>query len=665
MPIIPMLPTGPLANAGGAVLDTQRRPTVSNGAKSQAVGALADAGKMPDLPMSLAENPGLHAIGRALQQGGDVIGALAIKRKEAESDVQVANADNAMASHEAEFETWKTQNPDPAGWDKEWATRASAFKNQLLGNEKLNDGARAVIDLRSTRWAGQSQANVAMSAAKQTFALAKSAFAASADAAIESQDFNKLDETLKTGLQKGYFFPHEAENWHQQFVKVGEQRVKQAEAGKERAQYEALAAPAITDPLKWLEENKEPWAGKEVQWQKIKNVADARKQEGTGAAVSDLADSIDSGDFTVPAEIDAFAAQNPFMTPVLVEHAKKLLGQRDVAAAKLDMQQNGTRNAVDMSHKALAYDRESDPDGVEYFSLKEELNSRVPSDRQGEISKILDQKFGGRERPEKLRPEIKQNISKSLNVTFDGEQGAIPWKKKEWVTIKKSDGSVVMKDGQPKVALDKNGNRQFTWRIDPAARQRAIDAQTKIEIGIDDWAKDNPDKASNPAEVQKQLQRLLPEGTRAGIMNLLQKKAPSAAPEFRGFSDASDLKDKLPAGLRPHAQDFIDAAKETGLNPRALAAISALETGGGTSKAFREKLNAMGISDNSGPTTQKSVRDSIFAQARTLARANGPYARARTLAEVGAIYAPPGAGNDVHGTNAGWSEGVHAWMARL
>ncbi len=121
----------------------------------------------------------------------------------------------------------------------------------------------------------------------------------------------------------------------------------------------------------------------------------------------------------------------------------------------------------------------------------------------------------------------------------------------------------------------------------------------------------------------------------------------------------------LPKDLAPYAQDFIDAGKETGLDPKLLAAISMHETANGTSSAFRNKNNAMGISDNSGPTQQNSVRDSIFRQARTLANPNGPYRGVQTLADLAKVYAPVGAGNDPRGLNGGWSQGVQANLQRL
>jgi hypothetical protein len=87
------------------------------------------------------------------------------------------------------------------------------------------------------------------------------------------------------------------------------------------------------------------------------------------------------------------------------------------------------------------------------------------------------------------------------------------------------------------------------------------------------------------------------------------------------------------------------------------------ETANGTSKAFRDKNNAMGISDASGPREMASVEESINRMARVLA--GGTYANANTLDEIGNIYAPIGAGNDPTSLNSYWPGGVASHYARL
>ncbi len=124
----------------------------------------------------------------------------------------------------------------------------------------------------------------------------------------------------------------------------------------------------------------------------------------------------------------------------------------------------------------------------------------------------------------------------------------------------------------------------------------------------------------------------------------------------------------LPEGLRPHAAAFNAAGAKYGVDPRALAAISIHETGGGTSSAFKNKNNAMGISDNSGPIEAGSVEASIDKMARLLAagaKGEGPYAGKTTIGQIAGTYAPVGASNDPRGLNGSWASGVGANMAKL
>jgi len=132
---------------------------------------------------------------------------------------------------------------------------------------------------------------------------------------------------------------------------------------------------------------------------------------------------------------------------------------------------------------------------------------------------------------------------------------------------------------------------------------------------------------------------------------------------IRGFKEAPTLADKLPDGLAPYASTFIEAARENNLDPYALAAISMHETANGTSKAFKNKNNAMGISDAKGPREMASVEDSINKMARVLA--GGTYSNANTLDEIGNIYAPIGANNDPTSLNSYWPGGVASNYARL
>lgn len=141
--------------------------------------------------------------------------------------------------------------------------------------------------------------------------------------------------------------------------------------------------------------------------------------------------------------------------------------------------------------------------------------------------------------------------------------------------------------------------------------------------------------------------------------------AGNASAPFAGVGGNQDWAAKLPPALRNLAPHFQAAGQRFNVDPKFLAAISMLETGKGTSNAFRNKNNAMGVSNSRGPISFGHPAESIYKMAETLSRRNGPYGRASTIAQIGRIYAPPGAGNDPNGTNGYWPSGVSKYFQML
>jgi hypothetical protein len=124
----------------------------------------------------------------------------------------------------------------------------------------------------------------------------------------------------------------------------------------------------------------------------------------------------------------------------------------------------------------------------------------------------------------------------------------------------------------------------------------------------------------------------------------------------------------LPEPLQPYATAFNTAGAKYGVDPRVLAAISMHETGNGTSNAFRNKNNAMGVSNNSGPVDTGTVEASIDKMAALLAagqQGKGPYAGKTTIDQIAGTYAPVGAENDPRGLNSSWTTGVSKHLQQL
>ncbi|RHW33319.1 conjugal transfer protein [Neobacillus notoginsengisoli] len=131
-----------------------------------------------------------------------------------------------------------------------------------------------------------------------------------------------------------------------------------------------------------------------------------------------------------------------------------------------------------------------------------------------------------------------------------------------------------------------------------------------------------------------------------------------------GGIDASSLNRYLKGALQGTGEHFVEAGKQYSINPALLAAISIHETGNGSSNAARYKFNVAGMMGKSGLKTYSSVRDSIFDMARNL-RKNYLDEGKLTISQIGAKYAPIGAGNDPTNLNNHWVTGVNRQFASL
>lgn len=135
--------------------------------------------------------------------------------------------------------------------------------------------------------------------------------------------------------------------------------------------------------------------------------------------------------------------------------------------------------------------------------------------------------------------------------------------------------------------------------------------------------------------------------------------------EWRGYvaTDVEALRSQLPDSAKHLAGSFVEAGQKYNMDPLFLVSISKLETANWTSNAFINRGNAMGISNAAGVVNQSSARQSIMNQAASLAGAPGTggyYNAANTVGQVGPIYAPVNAANDINGTNGTWATLVGA-----
>ncbi len=262
-------------------------------------------------------------------------------------------------------------------------------------------------------------------------------------------------------------------------------------------------------------------------------------------------------------------------------------------------------------------------------------------------------------------------------------------------TASPKDQSIVSKDagkaeGQNPINFDSwKTMRKGTSSNDVKSLQRTLNKELGLSL------KDDGKFGSKTLDAVKQFQEkhnLNPDGiVGSQTRGAMQGNPPGEAPKVEGgpqkvgettpgqatqaktdavpgegrFAVDPKFKEKLPAPLQGLADKFQQAGQKYNVDPKFLAAISMMETGKGTSSAFRNKKNAMGVSNSKGPIRFNDPAESIERMAKGLANPKGYYRKATTINQIGRIYAPPGAGNDPNGTNGHWPAGVSKYYKQL
>lgn len=138
-------------------------------------------------------------------------------------------------------------------------------------------------------------------------------------------------------------------------------------------------------------------------------------------------------------------------------------------------------------------------------------------------------------------------------------------------------------------------------------------------------------------------------------------------PEVSADADSSNLEQKLPSAMKGLGPVFQKYGKQYDIDPNLLAAVSMHESAKGTSRAFRQGNNAMGVSNSSGPVNFDSLEDSIATQARKLGTSSmyKTFRQTGRLGDLASVYAPIGAENDPYSLNKDWVGGVAKYYKQL
>ena len=489
-----------------------------------------------DVRGAMAADLGQAKMGEAIADAGSYLSQLAVKQMQAINVTKVAEAQDIMAEAEANMKVAMLKEPDELKWEG-IATEHATMAQGRISKMALSPVAKQQVDSDFSRWQAHRTGQVKVDSARQSFDKVTTKLKNQLTLNMERQDPEGFADNLMGGKQLGILTDEDIELQQLKYAERGKQLLAEKEADDyKNGVTAAVAVAAASGEQAALGELERGAMGNlnALQKERVRSAIQSVARDRAQTIIGEVTEDIVNG--TLEDESQIKAINSPHMTPALKKHAMDILRDFNADEARKDREVNGVRNAVELRRKVKDYDSSTDPDRIKYFTLVKEIGSRADQTSAGELTGELYQKYGGKPPKMQVRPEIEQNVSQSLDITFDPEIGAIPWRRK-----------VPVLDGKGKPVLDSNDNPKFTMVDDLAAKQQALDAQTVIEIEMSKWFALHPDKAGDIGAVQEALQLALPNGTRMaallGIQREKQSKSVNAVPPNLGAEG-----DRGPAG---------------------------------------------------------------------------------------------------------------------
>ena len=452
-------------------------------------------------------------IGQAVANVGQAVTGLLLERNKSINHLKELEATEAMDLEEQAIAADIAKEPDTTKWIGIAEGRMKTLNDSLL-KQDLSPDAREAISSKFQRWSQRQATVTQISSATKVFELESEKMEATLIRAFDKGDMATV-QTIGQNMR-------DTGRWSESKLATIEGKMKErAEYNIKKAKADAFDAAEDT-AIKTATENGEEATIKALDSgafgthspSNLERLRSSIKQTANGRAsevIDDVANGIAGNVYSTDEHIDAY--ESVHFTPALRKKAKDMLKNRDAQAEALDREVNGVRNAVEMRQKVKDYNPSQDVDRTKYFELVKDIGTRVTQSSAGEITGELYRKYGALPPKGSVRPEIQQNVSKSLDVLFDSETGSVPWRTK----VPKLDAA-----GKP--------TSEMIYKDDPVAKQNALNAQTVIEMKMNDWFRDNPNDANSLAKVQEQLGKLIPEGTRMGaFQNMMNEYKPVSA----------------------------------------------------------------------------------------------------------------------------------------
>lgn len=171
-------------------------------------GLAAQAPAQPDLSQYQAR--GMEALAAGFENLGATMFRIEERKAEAKNYVDVTEADTAMMKLRGDFDKWKLQNPNPAGWEAKWNSLSTDFANTYLSGKEISPKAREQITARMSAFTTREAISVGIDSVKGQVQMAQSAVMANIERAIDQGNLNGVKENVDIAQDQGWMYELQA-----------------------------------------------------------------------------------------------------------------------------------------------------------------------------------------------------------------------------------------------------------------------------------------------------------------------------------------------------------------------------------------------------------------------------------------------------------------------
>lgn len=578
---------------------------------------------------------GIGKLSKGMLDGLDAIEKMRKEERDAARKGTILGAQNNYDVFMAKLDAEYNNRQDTDKWEEDYINRSNRYIDSILKNVPQEDRYDVELVLRNRQ--GDGHVRVIDKASGTARKLYDQSWTSAYKYAIDSQNY---DEAKQLVNERTDFTPEQKE-----FSNRGIDLIQKKKGLLEQSSRDPFGFQKTIDSSDFLSL---PFDTRmEIKSANEKDVREA-KQEIRDEYTNQLFKNIKLDEKKLQSDVDSGRVDPSFALSIRAAEVRRTKAIEAEKASDLETYTD-PKDYAEFEAKLSAYDPSNDPGGKQLTELETFLNTGQFGKIQRELftSDLKDMRNG--KVPARLSGHAGE-IRKTLNEMHE-QQRLGQWKR--------GDGTIDTRE-YDKSRLKQYNALQYADSILKANPKIGYEELLrKVTTRIGDNIDTNPfrfrnvkDDFTTPNPAARPSSRLnLPSSSNA-IREQLNKSGAGATPGLSANASASAV------GLSQYLNDFEDAGREYGIDPNFLLSIARLETGNGTSSAFLNKNNAMGVSPRGGgPRAYSSVRESIFDAARNLKK-NYIDRGLFTIEAIGRKYSPPGAANDPHGTNSGWASNV-------